>query len=46
VGDAWVCEWGSVEKTGVVLIETYFPNDLMTVRWVHFHSSPLGLIGR
>ena len=26
----------SMEKTGAVLMETYFPKDLFTFRWVHF----------
>ena len=25
-----------MEKTGAVLMETYFPKDLFTFRWVHF----------
>ena len=41
-GKRW--EWDSIEKIGVVPIESLFPSDLMVVRWVYFHPSRLGVI--
>lgn len=35
--------WMSVEKTGGMLIESYFLNDPVTVRSVRFRSSRLGV---
>ena len=32
-----------MKKTGVVPIVSFFPSDLVMVRWVHFYSSRLGV---
>jgi hypothetical protein len=35
-------EFENVKKAGVVLIQSYFPSDLVTGRWFYFHSPQLG----